>query len=288
MKECLNDILAVEVIYRRKLADTETFSSLSYSLEKLGGCLELLVYDNSPEPMEPAHHDYPAWRIQYVHDSANPGVSKAYNEGYRIAQRLGKKWLLLLDQDTVFPEDALAVYCQGIEKCPQVTLFAPVLKAGEVICSPCRYLMRTGFHPKTVRTGIQMLQGKAVLNSGMLVMVDVFGRCGGFNERIRLDFADFAFNNRLRRHHETFCVLPIQCRHGFSGTGTVSRPDALRRFELFREGAANSVESFTDGVLYSLVVLKRCIRLTVQFRSFCFIKSLLEMNKKRLNRKKDD
>ncbi|WP_054692516.1 hypothetical protein [Geotalea toluenoxydans] len=80
MKECLNDILAVEVIYRRKLADTETFSSLSHSLEKLGGCLELLVYDNSPEPMEPAHHDYPAWRIQYVHDAGNPGVSKAYNE----------------------------------------------------------------------------------------------------------------------------------------------------------------------------------------------------------------
>ena len=44
------------------------------------------------------------FRIHYISDPTNPGVSKAYNVGFELARQLNKKWLLLLDQDTVFPD----------------------------------------------------------------------------------------------------------------------------------------------------------------------------------------
>lgn len=272
MKECLNDILAVLVLYRRELTATETFVSLSCSVASNDGPLDLFVYDNSPTSTW-KKEEFKGWRIYYRHDPSNPGVSKAYNEGCHLARRLGKKWLLLLDQDTEFPGNALDVYCRGIESHPSIVLFGPVLKNEETICSPSRYLMRTGFHPKRVGTGMQRLRGRAVLNSGMLVRVDAFERSGGFNEQVRLDFADFVFNNRLRKHYDNFCVLPLECRHGFSGAGAASLEDALQRFELFRSGAQHSIETVADRLLYGLVVLKRCLRLTVQFRSLRFMKA---------------
>lgn len=280
MKNPLNDILAVLVLYRRDLAASETFNSLSSSLNDTGSCLDLFVYDNSPSPIAEYTASTP-WRIHYLHDPTNPGVSRAYNEGWSLARQLGRKWLLLLDQDTFFPEGALAAYCEAVETHPDAAVIAPMLKSGERICSPCRYLFRTGFHLKNISPGVEKFAGRAVLNSGLLVSMDMFERCGGFDERIRLDFADFVFNNRLRRYCDTFYLLPIQCRHGFSGGEEISPEDALRRFEFFCEGAVKSVQNSADALLYSMAVLKRCLRLTFQFNSVGFIATTIKYLVKR-------
>jgi rhamnosyltransferase len=271
LQNCLDDILAVLVVYRREVVASETFVSLSRSLEKLDGCLELFIYDNSPLPMVKAGAEFPRWRTHYRHDPTNPGVSRAYNEGFKLARRLGKRWLLLLDQDTLFPEDALSRYCLGMTEQPDVALFAPLLMASGRICSPCRYLAGTGFHLQAVATGVQPFEGKAVLNSGMLVSTAAFARSGGFNERIRLDFADFAFNNRLRQQYDTFSVLPLECGHGFSGADKRDMEGALQRFSLYCEGARNSIGTLSSAVSYAAIVLVRCIRLTFRFRSMRFL-----------------
>ena len=275
LQKFLDDVLAVLVLYRRDLAATETFASLTCALEKCGSSMELYVYDNSPTPMALAGEQYPNWRIHYIHDPANPGVSKAYNEGFRLAQQLGKKWLLLLDQDTVFPDNALSVYCHGIAKHRDMALFAPVLMASGRVCSPCRYRFRTGFHPGSVAAGVHAFQGRAVLNSGMLVAVDAFARCSGFDERIGLDFADFAFNNRLRRFYDKFCVLPMECSHGFSGAEDAEIDAVLQRFRLYCEGGRRSIDGVSAAICLALVVLVRSLRLTFRFRSLRFLAAYL-------------
>lgn len=275
LQKFLDDVLAVLVLYRCDLAAAETFVSLSRALEKCGSSLELFVYDNSPTPMALAGEQFPNWCIHYIHNPANPGVSKAYNEGFRLAQQLGKKWLLLLDQDTVFPDNALSVYCQGIAKHRDMALFAPVLMASGRICSPCRYLFRTGFHPGNVVAGVQPFHGKGVLNSGILIDVGVFARGGGFDERIRLDFADFAFNNSLRRYYDKFCVLPMECSHGFSGAEDAEIDAVLQRFRLYCEGGRRSIDGAAGAFCLALVVLVRCLRLTFRFRSLRFLAAYL-------------
>ena len=103
-----------------------------------------------------------------------------------------------------------------------------------------------------------------------MIRREAYLRCGGFDERIGLDFADFAFNNRLRRSYDSFCVLPMECGHGFSGAEAAGIDAALGRFRLYCEGARNSIRNATDAVLYALVVLMRCLRLTFRFRSLRF------------------
>ena len=271
LQKFLNDVLAVLVLYRRELAVSETFGSLTRSLERSGCRMELYVYDNSPTPMVQDVDAYPALRIHYLHDPTNPGVSSAYNAGFRLGQQLGRKWLLLLDQDTLFPEDALYSYCRGVAEHPDVALFAPQLMASGRLCSPCRYLARTGFHLQNVAAGVQPLKDKAILNSGMLVKISAFAHSGGFDERIRLDFADFAFNNRLRRSYDSFCVLPMECGHGFSGAEAAGIDAALGRFRLYCVGARNSIDGAAGAVYLTLVVLVRCLRLMFRFRSPRFL-----------------
>ncbi len=93
-----NAILAVLVLYKSRLEDSATFVSLSSSLKNSNAKMDIVVYDNSPTPMvTESEHISDNWRIHYLHDETNPGVSKAYNEGFRIARKLQKRWLLLLD-----------------------------------------------------------------------------------------------------------------------------------------------------------------------------------------------
>lgn len=196
-QSCLNEMLAVLVVYRRDLAISDTFVSLSCSLEKLGCHLELIVYDNSPSPQDVPHAKEDPCRITYRHDPSNPGVSKAYNTALRMARERVKRWLLLLDQDTSFPPDALTIYCQAL-RAGQTELYAPVLKSGTRLISPCFYWKGIGFPLRKAPKGLLPLKNRSVLNSGMLVSVDAMERIGGFNERIPLDFADHDFYSRLR------------------------------------------------------------------------------------------
>jgi len=273
LQSFLDNVLAVLVVYKRHASQVETFISLRYALEKQHCLFDLFIYDNSPFPMKGSLSSEEPWRIHYHHDPLNPGVSKAYNEGFKLARHLGKKWLLFLDQDTVFPENALAVYTEALEQYPNMGIFVPILKADSKTCSPCRYLFRTGFHLHSISPGVHQFIGKAILNSGMLVRTEVFEQCGGYDERIKVDFADFAFNNRLRRCCDSFYLLPLQCDHGFSGSEKGTLDAALDRFALFRQGATASSATVADSILYGLVVFKRALRLTLRFRSFCFLKT---------------
>ena len=45
--------------------------------------------------------------IFYSHHPDNPGVSFAYNEAAKYAKENGYEWMLLLDQDTHFPNGIL-------------------------------------------------------------------------------------------------------------------------------------------------------------------------------------
>jgi rhamnosyltransferase len=176
------EALAVLVLYGRTLGESVTFRSLEEGLRRLGERLDLLVYDNSAI----ASHPDPAagWRIEYRHDPSNPGVSRAYLEGARVAAERGKRWLLLLDQDTCFPSEAITVYADALRRYPTEVLFAPVLRAGARIVSPCAYRFPRGRPLRTTATGLQNLAGKSVLNSGMCVSVAAYLDVGGHDPRI--------------------------------------------------------------------------------------------------------
>jgi GT2 family glycosyltransferase len=273
----LDEILLVVVIYRRNLASTDSVVSLSRALEKCGCTMELMVYDNSPSPQESALTIQGISRIIYHHNPSNPGVSKAYNEGARIAGEYRKKWLLLLDQDTLFQSNAFYHYLDALAANPFIHMFAPRLLSDGHYYSPCRYYYGFGYYLKNISAGLMSLKWRTVINSGMLVSLQSFNNIGGFDEKIPLDFADHDFCLRFSTRYKEAFILDMDCDHGFSNNDeSISLESALVRFSFFCRGARFSVKSFSQLFTHSLVLILHCGALSLRYHTCKFLHLLIK------------
>ena len=263
------------VLYNCRLHESETLLSLTRCLGGSGRTMETLVYDNSPAPMV---RDTDLARdgllLHYISDPTNPGVSRAYNRGFEIARQRGKKWLLLLDQDTAFPDDALSRYSDAVEAHPDSLLFAPVLVCGGTIYSPCAHVLNLNYHVKAAPPGKMRARGRSLLNSGMCIHVDAFARAGGFDEAIPLDFADHDFMKRYRRHFDSFVVLDLVCAHTFFDREPPDMDRALTRFGYYCKGARGSIKGIADTLSLPPIAFLRAARLCARFGSLTFLRRL--------------
>jgi rhamnosyltransferase len=264
------EALAVLVLYGRTLPESVTFRSLGEGLLRLGERLDLLVYDNSAvaTPPDPAA----GWQIEYRHDPSNPGVSRAYLEGAHVAVARGKRWLLLLDQDTSFPPEAITVYADARRRYPAEVLFAPVLRDGARIVSPCAYRFPRGSPLGSIPAGPQDLAGKSVLNSGMCISVAAYLEVGGHDTRIALDFSDHEFIDRFKRRYPRACILPLECRHGFSGALRSGVEADLQRFRFFCRGLRYASPGGVGSVGGTAMIVGRACRLAVRHRHPGFLR----------------
>lgn len=270
-RSMINDTLAVLVLYETRLEHSKSFMSLSKNLENFGSRMDIVIYDNSPEPVYEKEASFENWNIHYIHDRSNPGVSKAYNEGFKIGKKLDKKWLLLLDQDTIFPEDALMKYFKAMDSYKNSVLFAPILTINNEIYSPSRYYLKRGFHLKTINVGLNMIRNKTLLNSGMCISLAAFEKTGDFNEKVKLYFSDHNFIDRYRRHFTSFIVVDTICKHNMFTIKNKNVQSQLKRFIYFCEGARNSVDNCIDFSIYFSYALLRSIKLSITFKTFGFI-----------------
>ncbi len=265
-------VFAVLVLYRQSLAESATFQSLSRSVQDLAAAVPLLVYDNSPTPIgDPGPGSHPGWDIHYVHDPSNPGVSRAYQEGARMAAARSKRWLLLLDQDTRFPPDALSHYLAAVTRHPEGRLFAPILRTGERVISPCIYRFKLGFPLPEIQPGLQPLTGISLLNSGMWIAVEEYLATGGHDVRIALDFADHEFVERFKRRHDRFVLVDAVCFHDFFRLTAQSTASHLARFQFYCHGAKYASKGLVDGILTAGVVGARACVLSYRHGSLGFL-----------------
>lgn len=269
----ISEVLGVVVVYNLPLAESKTLSSLSESLTLLNGEMDLLIYDNSPAPLmsSEVHRMFP-FTIHYYHNPENPGVGAGYNAGAALAEKLNKKWLLILDQDTSFPNDALKKYVEGIENYQEHNLFAPILSSEAGIYSPSKYYFKRGKIWKNPRPGVHDLKNRMLLNSGLMINLHAFMQVGGYREKIKLYFSDFNFIERFRRRYKQFVALPIVCLHELADLSSLELPSASKRFTHYCEGAFRSVESKQDLMQIWITVFLRAAKLSVRYKSVVFLR----------------
>ncbi len=279
IKNSVDDILLIIVLYNISLVESPTFMSLTKSLanypEKQ---VDLFVYDNSPVSIY-QNEILNNWKIHYIHDPSNPGVSKAYNEGFKLGKKLNKKWLMLLDQDTQFAVNSFSKYSEAIEHNPNLSLIAPILiSENRDIYSPCLYRFKRGFPLKNIQLGLQEINNKSVLNSGLLIRVDMFEKVGGYNENLKLDFSDFDFLDRYRKLNSSFYIIDVECVHDLSSTED-DLNKALKRFNRYCISAKILAKVNFDTFILMGITLFRSYKLSIKFKNISFIwtffKSLL-------------
>jgi rhamnosyltransferase len=266
-----DDILTVIVLYHLNLQDAPAFKSLTAARRPNNVKGELFIYDNSPDRQVIAPTEL--WNVHYVHNPSNPGVSKAYNEASVHAMSLGMKWMLLADQDTYFPFDIFDRYHLACAE-HHGGLFAPILVDDGGIVSPFTQRFGRGTRLKIHPVGKMNLNDACAINSGLLVSLDLFRKAGGYDERVRLDFSDIHFFQKLKPFTEHFVVLNVVCRHTLSSSPETKLKDALNRFIIYLEGSRITGRAFGNALLYECNAILRAIRLSWQYRSLRFFGTL--------------
>ncbi|GAA0892416.1 hypothetical protein GCM10009122_20950 [Fulvivirga kasyanovii] len=279
-KKLCNSILATIVLYNTSLEQSQTFRSLSKSLLYSSDRLEVLVYDNSPNRMYTGKK-HSSWHIHYFHDPANSGVSKAFNHGGALAKALGKKWLLLLDQDTLFPSEAINIYGNEIKE-NIAGLLAPYLFFKRKLISPFSLKSGEGRIINHIQPGSYSLDQVMPVNSGLLINVEDFWSCGGYNESFPLDYSDFAFIERFRKIHPDFKIIELTCEHQFSGLEQFGNKQAtLQRFKHFCNSTLKYKREVNPLLNSNKLIIRRAVRLGMIYKSISFLRAaLLALNNK--------
>jgi len=272
-----NQILAVIVLYKQKLSESKSFKSLSISLKKNGFSLDLFVYDNSPSFNEDDRLVSDNWQITYYPSVVNDGVSKAYNVAADYAVKKGKKMLLLLDQDTNFPEQTVISYLSAINKFPTEKLFAPrMLANNDKIISPCHFRFMRGSAISNIKAEINSLKDHSIINCGMCIDIEAFYKNGGYNELIKLDFSDHDFIKRFRSVVTTsFVVVDLDVYHQLSTESKNSLESDTIRWDYYLDGANNMSATKPERFFLKLNATMRSVKLSLVHKNFDFLSKLL-------------
>lgn len=264
----IRDLLPVLVVYRCPLPQSSTWQSIIEESERLGVTLDLMIYDNSPvAQILPLTSN----NIYYRHDQINSGVSKAYNEGFQLAQRLNKKWLLLLDQDSLFPSGWMEWYAKASQNDDQI-LIAPIVSSGKKIISPFNYWLCLGRSSKAVFPGIKSLKTNYAINSGLLIPTLLFAKAGGYDDSVPLDFSDFVFMHKLKKMDAQLDVIALSLEHHLSSHQYEESEKAKERFHLYCIGSKRFARYTGQSILHFLVTIVRGLRLGIRYRTPEFVK----------------
>jgi GT2 family glycosyltransferase len=268
-------IVPIIVLYNLNLEDSITFLSLSKSFKssRINQKLTFYVYDNSRIAQSITHLTDDFLDIVYFHDATNSGISAAFNYFALFAQKNKFDWLILLDQDTEFPINAFNCFFTLILKEPGCSLFVPQLITNKgLVISPSKYFMRRGFIPKTIKEGYIDSKKYTPFNSGILIKVDLFLSVGGYDEKVPLDYSDFAFMQRVKKNVDAFYVLELKAVHNFSGLIKQNFGVALFRYDSLCKGMYAQSNLPTDRIISMIVLFVRASILTKQYKNFTFLK----------------
>lgn len=251
-------ILCVLVLYHCKLQESRTYKTLGTNNE------HLLVFDNSENPQDITSI---APEAIYIHNESNIGLSACYNRAAKYAKDHDYEWLLFLDQDTDFTEVAISDYKMAIENNPSCLLFVPMVKCGVYTMSPMKYKHHFALFSQKYYEGITSLYQLSVINSGMCVSLAALEKCGGYNERVFLDYSDHEFLRRFKKYYNNVFVLSQTVYQDYSAKSDPIDV-ALKRFKLFCESIHGCEKnSLKERIEFSIPILKRALSLVLRNRS---------------------
>jgi hypothetical protein len=246
------------VLYHCNLENSDAYKTLIEANKEKR--LQVLIYNNSPE-VKIDHPRNSFHQIEIINDNSNAGVSKAYNCGACKAKELKLNWLLIVDQDTIFPPDFFEKTQLNIKQYSTKKLFAPILTSNKQYLSPCHFKFNRGKVANDVTIGLNDFKNKSLLNSGLLIDVTTYLEIGGYNEKIKLDFSDFYFISKFQKKHNHFVLTNVTCEHDLS-TSETNLEKQLIRFEFYCAGAIEYGKSVNQLFQIYLLIIFRTLLLS--------------------------
>lgn len=262
--EPLVSLLAVVVLYNRRLSESESVASLARALKGLvtPRCpVSVLIVDNGGIYSVDEVRDTSIMnRWDYFRATTNMGVAGAYAIALERACEDNISHVLLLDQDTDFHVSFLDGACETISKkqglVPDVIL--PLVASGSRVISPLHGVVGS----VVVAPGVFRGPSIRAVNSGMVVRREFVEALGGFDVRFWLDGLDHWLMSQVRRRKACVEVIEFQLQHNLSvadGHAGVSE-DRYRNILRAERILFEEFWSATERVLYPFRLLYRALK----------------------------
>lgn len=268
MSEFENTLFVI-VLYKRKIEDSQTYNSLVAEARKEDCTLNAYIHDNSPEPQN-INSNESLNILVYDHDSSNSGVSRAYNNAAKYAKSNKIDWIVIFDQDTTLPPGALVEYKKSLDNSTaEDKIFAPILKDGDKVVSPCRYILHRGFHLNNVPSETVRLKDISFLNSGLVVNAEFLIHVGGFDEEL-FYYSDHDFFYRIPKFLDKVTLIDICLEHSLSSGVNEKSAATINRLKMLKLASARMSKKY--GSLFPLMWFYfRCAKLVVLNRDISYL-----------------
>lgn len=178
-------------------------------------------------------------KIVYRHYVQNVGLCVALNDGLKLINDSGYKWALIMDSDSSFITNIVAVYKKYIQK--DNTLDIAVL-------SPVHVFDRSKEKPFF---GVKNL--KWAMTSGCLYNLEIFNIIGGFKQELFVDGLDIDYCYRARKNgYKIIEFSEAKLNHHPGDTKTIN---LLNRYE-FKYGIASPWRYYMQARAIVWLILK--------------------------------
>ena len=255
------------VVYNKKISDLTLLKEIPYKN------ISIFIYDNSKLPQEvPTFENV---NIYYEHDQNNSGVSRAYNQAYKKAKELDKTLLLVLDQDSSFEFTFIEQYMKMYKEYKNEYIYAPIVcdEKKTKIYSPAflnNFVGKIQSFENFVYKEKYSLESKSVINSGLMIPLEMFEKVGGYNEKLKLDFSDIYFIEKYKELNPKIVLVNVYLKHSISGDEGKDFTREFNRFKYYCSASKEIGNSLNTLVFWS--PFRRLIRLTLKYKNIKFIK----------------
>ena len=259
-----NSIEIVIVLYQCSLDKSITFLSLIEQIDNISIDYELVIYNNDK------NQKISDSRYLIVNSEENKKLEGAYNFALDRAIKNGKSWILLLDQDTVIPDN----YFEELQKLfssyysSDLVAIVPKLVSENKVISPVHVTSLMRFEKEINLNGYTNERINA-LNSLSLFNVQFIESIGGFSKDFPFDMHDHWCYNQVYKHHKKIYVLNVTTEHNSSFVNFEENITLLRYKEFLT--TENRFIRFEIGMpvyfFYKIKILVRSFRQFVKFKN---------------------
>ena len=258
----LNNFFAIVVLYNKRIDESLTLECLKDMQD-----IRIIVCDNSTKNY---HNESLARKLNfsYINMGGNRGLSCAYNKAISFLKSEAG-YVCLFDDDTKVTKEYFEKLKLAVKE-EKKDIYLPFLYDSIGILSPCkikgvfvkRFKDKKNINKKNI-TGI---------NSAMAINLDIFKEGYRYNESYFLDYIDHDFVRTIKKKNKKIGILDVNLFQNFSGSSSLSKDSSLKRFKIFKKDfKLFCSENFLSRICSFFVIIKRLVRLSVQFRTLDFL-----------------
>lgn len=268
-----NDLLFAIVTYKEKYFECLSFISLVRSFEAYKQEeLNVIIVDNTDlDNWDVAKIEIENLNINYFHQKDNPGISFAYNRINDFAVENQFQWIVFLDQDTSLPIETYKVYAERASRTTGNLMAVPIVLSNKKIISPAKYLFYRSIKFNKIDQKVLNFKNVSCINSGLMVDVNFFKLIGGYNEKLKLDFCDHDFIEKVKKTEYFLDILQLELIQDFSSDNN-TKQQSLTRYEIFVKDIKQFSINRNAIYLFLFVDMPHLIKLIYKHKSFYFYK----------------